>query len=93
MHPSVEKNYPPSALKLITSDEVIPSCDEEVYVVKVIVAHKQVAPGMNEYKVRWDGDTEDDGTWTPARNFSKVSTLMGYRKRIGQMMLQQESLT
>lgn len=77
-----ERNYPPSALKLISSDEVIP-CDE-LYVVKSIVAHREVRPGVYEYKVRWDGYTEADDTWEPAKNFSQVNTLLDYWKRIGE---------
>jgi hypothetical protein len=46
------KNYPPSALKLISHDDPINT--EDVYVVEAIVAHRK-AKGKYEYKVRWKG--------------------------------------
>lgn len=50
------REYAPSQLKSVSQDEIIP-CDE-LYEVQAIVAHREVAHGKYEYKVRWKGYTE-----------------------------------
>ncbi|KAG2215257.1 hypothetical protein INT45_012707 [Circinella minor] len=74
-------NYPPNHLKLISQDEVIP-CDE-LYEVKSIVAHKEIQPGIYEYKVRWVGYEEKDDTWQKAETFSQPTPIHDYWKRLG----------
>ena len=74
-------NYPPNRLKLISQDEVIP-CDE-LYEVKAIVAHREIKPGIYEYKVRWVGYEEKHDTWQRAETFSQQKTISEYWKRLG----------
>ena len=74
------KNYPPSALKLISQDE--PINPEDVYVVDGIVAHRKVK-GKYEYKVRWKGYTSDHDTWEPTNSFTSQKTITEYWQRIG----------
>lgn len=76
------RNYPPSVLKLISHDNVIP-CDE-LYVIDRIVAHKEIRPGVYKYKVRWKGYDEADDTWEPEKNFTQRKTILDYWKQLGE---------
>ncbi|EIE78251.1 hypothetical protein RO3G_02955 [Rhizopus delemar RA 99-880] len=74
------KNYPPSALKMISQDEVISS--NKFYQVEAILAHKKVK-GKYIYKCRWKGYDESEDTWEPASHFADLKFITEYWQRIG----------
>ena len=71
------RNYPPSALKLISADPVLTS---ESYVVEAILNHRQVAHGY-EYLVRWKNYSKEHDSWEPAANFDDEATITNYWSR------------
>ncbi|EIE77043.1 hypothetical protein RO3G_01747 [Rhizopus delemar RA 99-880] len=73
------KNYPPSALKMISQDEVISS--NKFYQVEAILAHKK-AKGKYIYKCRWKGYDESEDTWEPASHFADLKFITEYWQRI-----------
>ncbi|WP_461043417.1 chromo domain-containing protein [Streptomyces sundarbansensis] len=74
------KNYPPSALKLISQDEVIST--DKFYQVEAILTHKK-EKGKYLYKCRWKGYNKSDDTWEPATNFADPKFITEYWQRIG----------
>ena len=76
-------DYPPSALKLISHDEII-SLDEvrkkgkEYYVVQAIVDHKEISKGNYVYRVRWENYDEKDDTWQKPESFSSPKPIADY---------------
>ena len=71
------RNYPPSALKLISTDPVFTS---ESYVVDAILNHRATKNGF-EYLVRWKNYSKQHDSWEPASNFDDETTIVNYRKR------------
>ncbi|KAF7720689.1 hypothetical protein EC973_006483 [Apophysomyces ossiformis] len=76
------KAYSPSALKLVSQEELVP--EDEIFEVKVIVAHKEMAKGQYLYKVRWRGYKPEDNTWEPATNFQDLRLVTQYWDKIKQ---------
>ncbi|EIE87969.1 hypothetical protein RO3G_12680 [Rhizopus delemar RA 99-880] len=73
------KNYPSSALKMISQDEVISS--NKFYQVEAILAHKKVK-GKYIYKCRWKGYDESEDTWEPTSHFADLKFIAEYWQRI-----------
>ena len=48
-----------------------------------MVAHREIKPGIYEYKVRWARYEENDDTWQRAETFSQQKTISEYWKRLG----------
>jgi transposase InsO family protein len=71
------RNYPPSALKLISSDPVL---DSESYVVDTILNHRETTHGY-EYLVRWKNYSKDHDSWEPSASFDDEVTITNYWNR------------
>jgi len=71
------RNYPPSALKLISADPVFAS---ESYDVDAILNHRQTPHGY-EYLVRWKHYSKEHDSWEPAANFDDEATIVNYWNR------------
>ena len=71
------RNYPPSALKLISADPIFES---ESYGVETILDHRSTEHGY-EYLVRWKHYSKDHDSWEPAANFDDEDTIVKYWKR------------
>jgi len=71
------RNYPPSALKVISADPVL---DSESYVVDVILNHRSATLGY-EYLVRWKNYSKKHDTWEPATSFDDEATIVNYWNR------------
>jgi hypothetical protein len=71
------RNYPPSALKLISADPVFAS---ESYNVDAILNHRSTPHGY-EYLVRWQHYTKEHDSWEPAANFDDEATIANYWTR------------
>lgn len=74
-------DIPPSQLKLISQDEIIPA--DEVYEIDSIIAHKKEPNGTYLYKVRWKGYTAEDDTWEPYEHFNSTDVITSYWERLG----------
>ena len=70
-------NYPPSALKLISSDPIFDSVSFEV---ESILDHRPTEDGY-EYLVRWKRFSADQDSWEPASCFDDEDTITTYWKR------------
>ncbi|KAF7722042.1 hypothetical protein EC973_003764 [Apophysomyces ossiformis] len=75
-------DIPPSQLKLISQDEIVPA--DQVYEVENIVAHEETENGQYRYKVRWKNYPPEQDTWEPYENFTDASTVAAYWERLGQ---------
>jgi hypothetical protein len=73
----LSRNYPPSALKLISADPVLTS---ESYDVEAILNHRPAAHGY-EYLVRWKNFSKEHDSWEPAANFDDEATIANYWSR------------
>ena len=71
------RNYPPSALKLISADPVF---DSESYDVDAILNHR-LTPHGYEYLVRWKHYSKEHDSWEPAANFDDEATIVNYWNR------------
>lgn len=84
----LSRDYPPSALKLISHDEIV-SLEEvqkrgkEYYVVQAIVDHKEISKGNYVYRVRWEGYEAKDDTWQEPSSFSSPKPIADYWERLG----------
>ncbi|KAJ8652000.1 hypothetical protein O0I10_012395 [Lichtheimia ornata] len=74
-------DIPPSQLKLISQDEIMPA--DDVYEVDFIAAHKKEPHGSYLYKVRWKGYTAEDDTWEPYDHFNSTEVITSYWERLG----------
>jgi hypothetical protein len=73
------RNYPPSAIKIISSDPVLNSSSFEV---DTVLDHRSTEHGY-EYLVRWKHYSKDRDSWEPASNFDDEATIVDYWKRRG----------
>ena len=71
------RNYPPSALKLISADPIYTS---ESFEVDTILNHRMTDHGY-EYLVRWKRYSKDYDSWEPATGFDDEDTIIKYWKR------------
>jgi hypothetical protein len=71
------RNYPPSAIKLISSDPIL---DAPSFNVDAILNHRLTEHGY-EYLVRWKDLFQKHDTWEPAANFDDEATISSYWKR------------
>jgi hypothetical protein len=71
-------NYPPSALKLISSDPIFSSVSYEV---DAILNHRATDDGGYEYLVRWKNFSKDHDSWEPASQFDDETTITNYWRR------------
>jgi hypothetical protein len=71
------RNYPPSALKLISADPVLESASYEV---DAILNHRSAAHGY-EYLVRWKNYTKEHDSWEPPASFDDEATIATYWNR------------
>jgi len=70
----LERNFPPSALIIISAD---PIYGEPSYEVEAILNHRKTDNGY-EYLVRWKNYTADDDSWEPQENFDDLETIQRY---------------
>jgi Chromo (CHRromatin Organisation MOdifier) domain/Integrase zinc binding domain/Integrase core domain len=70
--------YPPSALKLISSD---PFFESDSYAVEAIINHRQTDHGGYEYLVRWKNFSKLHDTWEPSSSFDDEQTITSYWNR------------
>ena len=73
----LSRNYPPSAMKLISQDPIHAG---DSYEVEAILDHWDV-DNKREYLVKWRGYNEDQNTWEPFDNFDDVSIIHKYWER------------
>jgi hypothetical protein len=71
------RNFPPSALRLISADPVLNSPSFEV---DAILDHRLTDSGY-EYLVHWKGYSKEEDSWEPAANFDDEATITSYWKR------------
>jgi Chromo (CHRromatin Organisation MOdifier) domain len=71
------RDYPPSALKLISADHVL---DSPSYEVDKILNHRKMAHGR-EYLVRWKGYSKEHDSWEPPSSFDDETIITNYWKR------------
>jgi len=75
------RNYPPSAIKLISSDPVL---DSPSFEVEAILDHRYTDHGY-EYLARWKGYSKKHDSWEPATNFDDEATIARYWNRRGKV--------
>ncbi|KAJ8651867.1 hypothetical protein O0I10_012560 [Lichtheimia ornata] len=73
-------DVPPSQLKLISQDEIIPA--DQLFEVESIIAHNKDDNGNMTYKVRWKGYTAEHDTWEPYEHFTSDAPIAAYWARI-----------
>ena len=73
------RSYPPSAIKLISSDPVL---DSPSFEVEAILDHRFTDRGY-EYLARWKGYSNEHDSWEPATNFDDEATIVRYWNRRG----------
>jgi len=83
----MHRDYAPSELKKasVNKDE-----EGEIYEIDGIVDHR--GKGNNiEYRVRWKGYSQDEDQWLTASQFTHLSTIENYWKRIGKAPINKRS--
>ena len=71
------RNYPPSALKLISQDPILAGT---TYEVEAVLDHRGDGQ-KREYLVHWKGYSKTEDTWEPIQNFQDISVINDYWKR------------
>jgi len=71
------RNFPPSALKLISQDPVRAG---QTYEVQAVLDHKGHG-SKRKYLVHWKGYDQSENTWEPVDNFQDISVINDYWKR------------
>ena len=73
----LSRNYPPSAMKLISQDPIYAG---DSYEIEAILDHTDV-DNMRKYLVKWRGYDAAQNTWEPIDNFDDVSIIHKYWER------------
>ena len=75
----LSRNFPPSALKLISQDPIRAG---ETYEIEAILDHRGEGKERT-YLVKWKGYDSSENTWEPIDNFQDITVINEYWKRRG----------
>ncbi|OAD81431.1 hypothetical protein PHYBLDRAFT_162043 [Phycomyces blakesleeanus NRRL 1555(-)] len=84
--------FPPNSQdKLVSLDEV-QKIGKEYFTVRAVVAHRELAKGKYEYRVRWEGYEEKDDTWQTPEPFNSPKPIANYWDRLANAALRSPHL-
>ncbi|OAD76006.1 hypothetical protein PHYBLDRAFT_165981 [Phycomyces blakesleeanus NRRL 1555(-)] len=74
------------------ADDEVQKIGKEYFTVRAVVAHRELAKGKYEYRVRWEGYEEKDDTWQTPESFSSPKPIADYWDRLANATLRSPHL-